>query len=393
MTKLSVGDVDVKGKRVLVRVDFNVPIRDGKVADTTRIAAAMPTIRYIVERGGRAVLMSHLGRPRGKIDPKLSLAPVVRPLQEMLDRPVKFLRDCHGPVVEEEVRKLKDGDVCLLENLRFHARERQNDPGFSERLASLGDIFVNDAFGTAHRAHASTVGVTKYFVQSAAGFLIGKELEHLGRILENPKKPFFALLGGAKVSDKIQVVEKLLPKLDGLLIGGAMAYTFLKKNGIAVGTSLVEEEHLDTAGSILAAAAKAGVKVVLPCDHVVAADPDDEAGAETADTIPDDRMALDIGPKTIEAFTKEIGDAKTVLWNGPVGMFEKKAFQAGTWALCTCLAESGADTIVGGGDTAAAVRKFECADRMTHVSTGGGASLEFLEGRELPGIAALTEDR
>ena len=379
MAKLSLRDLALKGQRVLVRVDFNVPLENGRVADDTRLRAALPTLRHIFEQKGRVVLLSHLGRPKGKLDPALSLAPVARSLQDLLKRPVHFLRDCVGPVIEKEVRSLKNGDVCLLENLRFHEEEERNDPEFAEHLAALGDIYVNDAFGTAHRAHASTVGVTQHFVQAAAGFLVEKEILHLGRVLENPGRPFVAILGGAKVSDKIPLLERM-KNLDTILIGGAMAYTFLQAMGTEVGTSLVEADRIEAAKKIL----KGPVRVVLPCDHVV------EDGGTVTD-IPPDKAGFDIGPKTVAAFRDVLAGAKTVLWNGPVGMFEKKEFASGSRAIAESLAEFDGDTIVGGGDTAAAVEAFGLADRMTHVSTGGGASLEFLEGKELPGIAALSE--
>ena len=379
MAKLSLRDLALKGQRVLVRVDFNVPLENGGVADDTRLRAALPTLRHIFEQKGRVVLLSHLGRPKGKLDPALSLAPVARSLQDLLKRPVRFLRDCVGPVIEKEVRSLKNGDVCLLENLRFHEEEERNDPEFAEHLAALGDIYVNDAFGTAHRAHASTVGVTQHFVQAAAGFLVEKEILHLGRVLENPGRPFVAILGGAKVSDKIPLLERM-KNLDTILIGGAMAYTFLQAMGTEVGTSLVEADRIEAAKKIL----KGPVRVVLPCDHVV------EDGGTVTD-IPPDKAGFDIGPKTVAAFRDVLAGAKTVLWNGPVGMFEKKEFASGSRAIAESLAEFDGDTIVGGGDTAAAVEAFGLADRMTHVSTGGGASLEFLEGKELPGIAALSE--
>ncbi len=371
--KLSVRDLDVRGKRVLVRVDFNVPVQDGRVADDTRIKASLPTIRDILSRGGRAVLVSHLGRPDGKPDPKYSLAPAAKRLEELLGRKVAF--------------GAAEGDLSLLENVRFDPGEEKNDDAFARKLASYGDVFVNDAFGTAHRAHASTAGVTKYLKPAAAGYLIEKEIRFLGKVLADPDKPFVAILGGAKVSDKILVVEQLARKVDLLLVGGGMAYTFLKAQGKPIGASKLEADKVDVARKILAA-----TRVVLPVDHVVADRFDAAADTKTVDDVPEGWMGLDIGPKTVELFKSRLRPARTVLWNGPLGVFEMGPFARGTREIAEFLAGlRGAETVVGGGDTAAAVEKFGVAEKMAHVSTGGGASLEFLEGKELPGIAALTE--
>lgn len=372
MAKLSVRDLDLQGKRVLMRVDFNVPVKEGKVKDDTRIRAALPTIRYILEKGGRLVLVSHLGRPEGKPDPKYSLRPVADRLQELLGRPVAFGEP--------------SGDVTLLENVRFDPGEEKNDENLAKKLASYGDLYVNDAFGTAHRAHASTAGVTKFFRQCAAGFLMEKEIQYLSKVLTAPDKPFVTVMGGAKVSDKILVLEQIAPKVDTILVGGGMAYTLLKAQGKPVGASKIEADKLDVARKILASA-----RVILPVDHVVADRMDPSAATRVVDDVPEGMMGLDIGPRTVELFRKELAKARTVLWNGPVGVFEMEPFAAGTRAIAECLAGLKATTVVGGGDTAAAVEKFKLADRMSHVSTGGGASLEFLEGKTLPGIAALTD--
>ena len=376
MAKLSVRDLDLDGKRVLVRVDFNVPVKDGKVTDDTRITASLPTIRYILENGGKAVLVSHLGRPDGKADPKFSLKPVAMRLQELIGKPVDF-------------GEPKGGPVTLLENVRFDPGEEKNDPGLAKKLAAYGDVYVNDAFGTAHRAHASTAGVTKHFKQSACGFLIEKEIKYLGKVLTNPDKPFVAIMGGSKVSDKILILEHLAKKVDLILVGGGMAYTLLKAKGKPVGASKVEADKLDVAKKVLASA-----RLALPVDHVIADKFDAVANTKIVDDVPEGWMGLDIGPKTIELFKSQLKHAKTVLWNGPVGVFEFGPFSRGTREIAEYLAGlKGATTIVGGGDTAAAVEKFGVAEKMSHVSTGGGASLEFLEGKELPGIAALTEKK
>jgi len=373
MGKLSVRDLDVKGKRVLVRVDFNVPVKDGKVTDDTRIKASLPTIKLILEKGGKAVLVSHLGRPDGKADPKYSLKPVAGRLQELLGKPVDF-------------GEPKGGDLTLLENVRFDPCEEKNDDALAKKLASFGDVYVNDAFGTAHRAHCSTAGVTRYFKQCAAGLLIEKEIQYLGKVLTNPDKPFFAIMGGSKVSDKILILEQLTKKVDAIIVGGGMAYTLLKAQGKPVGNSKVEADKLDLAKKILASA-----RIILPVDHIAADKFDAAAKTQVVVDVPDGWMGLDIGPNTIELFKKELANARTVLWNGPLGVFEMDPFAGGTKAIASYLAGlKGCTTVVGGGDTAAAVEKFGVADKMSHVSTGGGASLEFLEGKELPGIAALT---
>ena len=390
MRKKTIRDVDVKGKRVLVRVDFTVPLAGGKVADDRRIRAAIPTIRYLLDKGAAVILMSHLGRPKGKVVPELRLDPVAERLSELLGRPVKKLDDCVGPEVEAAVKAMKPGEVILLENTRFHPEERKNDPEFARKLASLADLFVNDAFGTAHRAHASTVGVARY-LPAVAGFLMERELRFLGQALENPERPFVAILGGAKISDKIGVIRNLLSKVDALLIGGGMANTFFKAQGYEVGDSLVEEEAVDTAGALLE---EAGGKLFLPVDVVIAREvaPDSPTRVMKVGDVPAGWRILDIGPETVEAFKEKLRGARTVVWNGPVGVFEVEPFAKGTFAIARALAElEGATVIVGGGDSAAAVEKAGVADRITHVSTGGGASLEFLEGKELPGIAALDD--
>jgi 3-phosphoglycerate kinase len=373
MAKLSVRDLDLKGKRVLVRVDFNVPLKDGQVADDTRIKASLPTIQYILEQGGKAVLVSHLGRPDGKPNEKYSLKPVATRLQQLIGKPVDFPEP-------------KGGALTLLENVRFDPGEEKNDDGLAKKLAAYGDVYVNDAFGTAHRAHSSTAGVTKYFKQSACGFLIEKEIKYLGKVLTNPDKPFIAIMGGSKVSDKILILEQLTKKVDAIIVGGGMAYTLLKAQGKAVGNSKVEADKLDLARKILASA-----RIILPVDHVAADKFDAAAKTQVVTDVPDGWMGLDIGPNSVELFRRELATAKTVLWNGPLGVFEMDPFALGTKSIAQLLAkQEGCTTIVGGGDTAAAVEKFGVADKMSHVSTGGGASLEFLEGKELPGIAALT---
>jgi phosphoglycerate kinase len=387
--KKTIEDIDVKGKRVLVRVDFNVPLDQGRVADDTRIRAALPTIQYLMEQGARVILMSHLGRPKGKVRDELRLPPVAERLSELLDRPVAMAVDCVGEEVETAVDRLSPGDVLLLENLRFHPGEEANDPEFINQLASLGEIYVNDAFGTAHRAHASTEGVA-HRLPAVAGFLMEKELNFLGRALESPEHPFVAILGGAKISDKIGVVDNLLGKVDLLLIGGGMANTFLKAQGYQVGQSLVEEESLPLARELLG---KAGRRLILPVDVVVADRFDAEAQSKTVsvEEVPEEWRILDIGPATVERFAQELYTAKTVVWNGTMGVAEFPRFAAGTQAIIEMLAESQATTIVGGGDTAAAVQQSGMAEKMTHVSTGGGASLELLEGKVLPGVAALAD--
>jgi 3-phosphoglycerate kinase len=373
MAKLSVRDLDVRGKRVLVRVDFNVPLKDGKVADDTRLRASLPTLKYLLEQGGTLVLVSHLGRPDGKPDPKYSLKPVAGRLEELLGRPVDF-------------GEPRGGAVTLLENVRYDPGEEKNDDGLAKKLASYGELYVNDAFGTAHRAHASTAGVTRYFKQSAAGFLIEKEIKYLGKVLSNPDLPLVALLGGSKVSDKILILEQLAKKVNAILVGGGMAYTLLKAQGHGVGASKVEADKLDVARKILSSA-----RVVLPIDHVAADRFDASARTQIVPEVPEGWMGLDIGPRTIELFKKELFAARTILWNGPLGVFEMEPFAQGTRAIAQALPALKATVVVGGGDTAAAVEAFGVADKLSHVSTGGGASLEFLEGKELPGIAALTE--
>jgi 3-phosphoglycerate kinase len=392
MAKKTIRDVDVRGRRVLVRVDFNVPMDGGAIGDDRRIREALPTIRYLLDHGACTVLCSHLGRPGGKPDPTLSLAPVAARLGALLGRPVPLLPDCVGPEVEAAVAALAPGSAVLLENLRFHPEEEANDPAFARRLAGLAELYVNDAFGTAHRAHASTTGVAAH-LPAVAGFLMEKELLHLGRALESPARPFVAILGGKKVSDKIAVIRNLLTRADALLVGGGMAYTFLRARGYDVGASLLDLEHVPLAAEFLAAAAARGVAFELPQDVVVTTDPAGGAGTQVvpADAIPAQMRGVDIGPRTAAAFAAVIARAGTVLWNGPMGIFEVPAFAAGTRAVAEAMAASPAVTVVGGGDTAAAVEEFGLADRMTHISTGGGASLEFLEGRELPGVAVLQD--
>ena len=390
MDKKTIRDVNVKNKRVLVRVDFNVPLENGKVAPSgdTRIVASLPTIKYLIDQGAKVILCSHLGRPKGK-DQKLSLRPVATRLQELLGKPVTFVSDCIGQPAERAVEGMNAGDVTLLENVRFYPEEEKNDPAFAKKLAAFGDLYVNDAFGSAHRAHASTEGVTKY-LPGYAGFLMEKELNYLGQALANPAKPFVAILGGAKVSDKIKVIENLLPKVDSLLIGGGMANTFLAARGLNMGQSLVETDKLDVAKALME---KGGAKIVLPVDAVIADKfaTDAQSQVVAVDQVPGDWRVLDVGPKTIDAFEKILAGARTVVWNGPLGVFEFPAFAQGTVEIAKRLAQSGATTIIGGGDSAAAVEQAGVADKMTHISTVGGASLEFLEGRTLPGVAALQD--
>jgi phosphoglycerate kinase len=391
MNKKTVKDVDVKGKRVLVRVDFNVPMENGQVTDDRRIRAALPTIQYLLDQGASVILMSHLGRPKDGPDPKFAMDPVAARLGELLNKPVKKLNDCVGPEVEAAVKAMQPGDVTLLENTRFHPEEKKNDPAFAAQLAALGDVYVDDAFGSAHRAHASTAGVTETLRPAVAGFLLEKELEYLGGALANPTPPFLAIMGGAKISDKVAVIENLLVKVDSLLIGGGMANTFFVAQGHNVGNSLVEDEAIETAKKLLAEHAD---KLVLPVDCVVASEfkADAEAKVVPVDEVPDDSMILDIGPATIAHFSNRLAAAKTVVWNGPMGVFEFPRFAEGTFAIARALASlSGATTIIGGGDSAAAVEQSGLADKMSHISTGGGASLEFLEGKTLPGVAALDD--
>ena len=390
----TVRETSLEGKRVLMRVDFNVPVENGVITDDTRIRAALPTISYILDtRNTRLVLMSHLGRPKGNREPEFSLAPVAKRLSELLGKPVAFAPDCIGEKAEKAAAQLDANGVLLLENLRFHEGETKNDPVMAEALSKLGDVYVNDAFGTAHRAHASTEGITK-FLPSCAGFLIEKEVEFLGGVLENPEKPFVAIIGGAKVSTKIAVLESLLPKCSTLVIGGGMAYTFLKARGKSIGTSLCENDFLDTAKSLLLKASDTGVRIMLPVDHIAATEFSAEADPVTIceESLPDDMIGMDIGPETVKALKDIIKEARTLVWNGPMGVFEFDAFARGTLEVAGFVAECGGTTVVGGGDSVAAVNKFGLADKIDHVSTGGGASLEFLEGKTLPGIAALVED-
>ena len=385
----SITDLDLEGQRVFVRVDFNVPIKNGAITDDTRIRASLPTIQYALDHGAKAVILaSHLGRPKGKPNPEYSLRPVAKRVEELLGRPVRFVEDYAGSGAAAATAE----GVVLLENLRFHAEEEKNDPGFAGKLAELADVYINDAFGSAHRAHASTEGIVRHVKESAAGLLMAKEVEHLGRVLEHPERPFVAILGGAKVSDKLEVIQNLLPRVDALLIGGAMAYTFLKAQGLPVGKSLVEDDLLDAARDIEQAAKARGLRFELPVDHVVA--PKLEAGAPADvlavdDAAIGDRMGLDIGPKTIAKYREVLATAKTVTWNGPMGVFEIDAFARGTIEVAKAVADVKGTTVIGGGDSIAAVAKAGVTDRITHISTGGGASLEFLGGRKLPGVVAL----
>ena len=414
MNKLTIKDLDVQGKRVLMRVDFNVPIKDGVVTDDTRIVAALPSINYVLENGGSLVLMSHCGRPKGKKNPEFTLKPAADRLAQLVSAKVTLAPDVVGPEVKGLVNGLKAGEILLLENVRFYAEEegkakladdateeqiaaakaemKVKQDAFAKELASYGDVYVSDAFGTAHRAHASMVGVTKYIDQCAAGFLLEKEIEYLGNALENPQRPFVAIIGGAKISGEIDVVTNLLGKCDAILIGGGMAYTFYKAMGKAIGSSLCEDDKVELAGQILKQAEEKGVKLLLPIDNVVADAFSAEANVkEVGDSIDDGWMALDIGPKTIEMYCKEVAGAKTVVWNGPMGCFEMAPFAKGTFSVCEAVAKSDSISIIGGGDSVAAVNLSGVADQMSHVSTGGGASLEFMEGKQLPGIVALTD--
>ncbi|MBI5711314.1 MAG: phosphoglycerate kinase [Candidatus Eisenbacteria bacterium] len=394
--KRSVKDIEPAGKHILVRVDFNVPVKDGAVTDDTRIVAAIPTIRYLLQKGARVILMSHLGRPKGGPDAKNSLAPVAARLERLLRQPVAFAADCVGSQAEGAARGLQDGQVLLLENLRFHPEEEANDAGFAGRLAALGELYVNDAFGTAHRAHASTEGITRFLRPAVAGFLMQKELDYLGRALDRPARPFVAVLGGAKISGKIDVITALLGKVDRLLVGGAMMFTFLRAQGKATGRSLVEEDRVDMARSLLEQAAARQVELVLPVDCVAATAADGSAPGHAVplDRLGPDEMGVDIGPGTVDLFAARLRDAKTVVWNGPMGIFEVAAFAAGTLGVARALAEAGGRgcvTVVGGGDSVAAVQQAGLGEKFTHLSTGGGASLEFLEGKVLPGVAALDD--
>ena len=390
--KKTIEDLDVKGKRVLLRVDFNVPMKEQKITDENRIVGALPTIEYLVKNGAKVVLCSHMGRPKGEFNMKYSLAPVAARLSELLGQEVKMCKDVVGPDADSVVASLKDGEVCLLENLRFHKEEEANDPEFAKKLASYGEIFVNDAFGTAHRAHASTEGVTHY-LPAVAGYLIEKELRVMGGALENPAHPFLAILGGAKVSDKINVINNLLTKVDVLIIGGGMAYTFQKAMGGRIGNSLCEDDKMELAKDILARAAYKGVRIVLPVDNEAGDKFDNDCMHITVHSqeIPDGFEGMDIGPVTREIFVNEIRRAKTIVWNGPMGVFEFPTFSVGTRCVAEAVANNSGTTIIGGGDSAAAITQMGFADKVTHVSTGGGASLEFLEGKVLPGIAALND--
>jgi len=397
MSKLTVDDLEPRGKRVLMRVDFNVPLEGGTVADDNRIKAALPTITNIVDRGGKLILMSHLGRPKGARVPEMSLEPCVAVLNDMLKKKVRFVNDCIGEAVEATVNKLENGDVVLLENLRYYKEETDNDPVFAKKLAGLGELFVNDAFGTAHRAHASTEGVTHFFDQCAAGYLMMKELAYLGRVTENPERPFMAILGGAKISGKIDVITNLLPKVDRVIIGGGMIFTFFKALGLEIGNSMLEDDKVNYARDILA---EGGDRIILPVDCLVSDAFDfkarkiGELKEVNAQDIPAGWVGLDIGSQTIRSFSTILESAKTIVWNGPMGVFEIDATARGTYAIANILADitdRGATTVIGGGDSASAVNKAGVADRVSHVSTGGGASLEFIEGKTLPGVAALTD--
>jgi phosphoglycerate kinase len=397
MSKLTINDLDLKGKRVFIRVDFNVPLKDGKVSDDTRIRETLPTLRLAMQKGGRLVLASHLGRPKGGPDPKYSLAPVATKLAEMLGTPVVFATDSVGDDAEAKSKSLTDGGVLLLENVRFHPEEEKNGEAFSKQLAQLCDgLFVCDAFGSAHRAHSSVVGITKFVKQSAAGLLMEKELAYIGKAITNPARPFVAIIGGAKVSDKIEVVENLMKIADVMLIGGGMAYTFEKAQGLQIGKSLVEDDKLDLAKRLIADAKAKNFKLLLPTDHVVAPEFKADAPATICDVTatPADQMGLDIGPKTIAAYSAEIAKAKTIVWNGPMGVFEMPAFAKGTLEIAKAVAAAtaaGATSIIGGGDSVAAVHQSGLAKQVSHISTGGGASLEFLGGTKLPGVEALTD--
>ncbi|WP_027623759.1 phosphoglycerate kinase [Clostridium lundense] len=393
--KKTIEDIDVLGKRVLVRCDFNVPLKDGKITDENRLLGALPTIKYLIEHGAKVVLCSHMGKPKGEVKPELSLSPVAKRLSELLNKEVIFAADDNvvGENAKKSVENAKNGDVILLENTRFRKEETKNEETFSKELASLADIFVNDAFGTAHRAHCSTVGVTEFVSVAVCGYLIQKELKFLGEAVENPERPFVAILGGAKVSDKINVINNLLDKVNSLIIGGGMSYTFLKAQGYSIGNSLVEEDKIEYAKEMIEKAKQKGVNLLLPVDNVVA----DKFAADAEPVVTEDEnikegyMGLDIGPKTAKIYTDEVKNAKTVIWNGPMGVFEFDNFAKGTKEVAKAMAESNATTVIGGGDSAAAVNQLGFGDKMTHISTGGGASLEFLEGKELPGITALND--
>jgi phosphoglycerate kinase len=392
MNKKTVRDIDLKGKKVFCRVDFNVPMKDGEITDETRIRAALPTIEFLVEKGAKVILASHLGRPKGEVVEELRLTPVAARLGELLGKDVKKVDEAHGAEAEAAANSLQDGDVLLLENVRFYAGEENNDPELAKAFASLADVYVNDAFGAAHRAHASTEGIAKH-IPAVAGLLMEKELDVLGKALSNPERPFTAIIGGAKVKDKIGVIDNLLEKVDNLIIGGGLAYTFVKAQGHEVGKSLLEEDKIDLAQSFMDKAKEKGVKFYMPEDVVVADDFSEEANTEVVDidSIPADWEALDIGPKTRDTYRSVIEESKLVIWNGPMGVFELSVFANGTKAVADALATSDAYSVIGGGDSAAAVEKFDLADKMSHISTGGGASLEFMEGKQLPGVVALNE--
>ncbi len=391
MRRKTIEDIEIRGNRILLRVDFNVPLDDNlRVTDVTRINAELPTIRYLLQQGARLIIISHLGRPKGKVEPQFSLRPVAEKLEELLGQPVAFSPTTLGPVAKTAIDCLKEGECLLLENVRFYEEETSNDSRFSKELASLTDKYVNDAFGTVHRAHASTVGVAKYFPDACCGYLIKKELDYLSGVLDFPKSPFCAILGGAKVQDKIKVIERLLDKADEILIGGGMAYSFLKAKGHLTGNSLIDSGSLETVQCILDKAHQLQKKIYLPLDHVVAAEFDKSAKSKVVDVdIPDGFMGLDIGPKSIELFRSVVERSKTILWNGPMGVFEWENYQSGTFEIAKAMANCNGVTVVGGGDSVAAVNRIGKGDKMSHVSTGGGASLEFLEGKELPGIEAL----
>lgn len=395
MNKKTVKDIDLQGKKVFVRCDFNVPLdENGNITDNRRIVAALPTIKYLLDQNCKIILASHLGRPKGEVNPKFSLKPVANELSKLLGKEVKLAEDVVGPSAKELTSNVKEGKIVLLENVRFDAREEKNDESLSKEFASMAEIFVNDAFGTAHRAHSSTAGIAE-FLPAVSGFLIEKELEFLGSALENPQRPFVAILGGAKVSDKLGVIESLLEKVDTLIIGGGMAYTFFKSMGYSVGKSICELDKLDLAKELMEKAKQKNVKLVLPVDNVIAKEitPDAENKVIDSDNIPDDWEGLDIGPKTVELFKEKLKDAKTIIWNGPVGFSEYEIFANGTRSIAQALAEKeDAVTIIGGGDSAAAIEKMGLSDKMTHISTGGGASLEFLEGKKLPGIECLLDN-
>lgn len=396
MAKLTLNDVEVKGKKVLMRVDFNVPIENGKITDDNRIVQALPSIKHVIENGGLLILMSHLGRPAGEFDPEFSLKPAADHLATLIDAKVHFAEDCVGEKAEAVIDKAEFGDVVVLENVRFHNEEKKNDEEFSKKLAAHGDLFVNDAFGSSHRAHASVAGVTRYLQPAVSGYLLEKEIKYLEESINDPERPFVAILGGAKVSDKIGVIENLLSKVDTIIVGGGMTYTFYKAKGWPIGNSLVEEDKVDLAKELLEKAEKAGVKFMLPMDSVVAKEFKNDAEYKVVDEdgIEDGWMALDIGPQSALAFGNVIKGAKTVVWNGPMGVFEMENFADGTFAVAEALADAtkfGATTIIGGGDSAAAIKAAGLMDKVSHVSTGGGASLEYLEGKELPGVASLTD--